>query len=207
MTEQMIEELTILSSIEMGHAIDYFYGKENEYGGFFSSNYTDSNGMSLFYYNKQDVNNTVNNEIDALFQTAPYNTWSAAVQQKARDVVVNNLINNNLNHSNLTSDEQTLQRSVSTSISSSLRGAENEAASDVYGGISGNLLRGNYGHPDNYWVNTDGTINQTTEKECFAEYYGIIMTEDPRQTDGLNSINNHLPNSQDFMDQMFLEMS
>jgi len=208
---------------EIGHAIDYYYGMENGYGpkddpkrekgynGFFSSGYRDASGTGLSDWNKQDVGNAVNRQIDDLFKKPPYNGWSAEDLQRARDAVVNNLLNHNLDEGSLTSDELGIQDTVTSSLSLSLRGPDNESAADVYGGVTNNEVAGDYIHKPNktrgsYWLNPNGTVKTTTEHESFAEYYGRNMTREPQRTEGLRSIDANLPGSKAFMDEMLQMM-
>lgn len=93
-----------------------------------------------------------------------------------------------------------------------LAGETNEAASDVYGGVTNNALIGNYGHrPDsnttpeqfNYWYQS-GSATGLQEMELWAEFYSAQMTHDEA---ALASIRRHFPNAYEAMEKMANEMA
>ena len=93
-----------------------------------------------------------------------------------------------------------------------LAGEENEAASDVYGGITNNAIIGDYGHRKelnengsdyNYWYSGGKPTNKQTS-ELWAEFFAAKMTHDE---DALVSIKEHFPNAYDAMEKMAQEMA
>lgn len=93
-----------------------------------------------------------------------------------------------------------------------LAGEENEAASDVYGGITNNAIIGDYGHRKelnengsdyNYWYSGGKPTNKQTS-ELWAEFFAAKMTHD---VDALVSIKEHFPNAYDAMEKMAQEMA
>ena len=93
-----------------------------------------------------------------------------------------------------------------------LAGEVNEAASDVYGGVTNNAIIGGYGHrkePNEkgsdyqYWYSgRKPTNNQTSE--LWAEFFAAKMTHDEN---ALVSIKEHFPNAYDAMEKMAQEMA
>ena len=84
-----------------------------------------------------------------------------------------------------------------------LAGQENEAASDVYGGVTNNALLGTYGHRDkNYWYILGISTNSQTS-ELWAEFFAAQMTQDEV---ALESIKKHFPNAYDAMEAMARDM-
>ena len=84
-----------------------------------------------------------------------------------------------------------------------LAGQENEAASDVYGGVTNNALLGTYGHRDkNYWYILGISTNSQTS-ELWAEFFAAQMTHDEV---ALASIKEHFPNAYVAMEAMARDM-
>jgi len=191
---------------ECGHAIDYFYGLENG-SAWYSTSYTNGDGRTLSECNRLDVENNLNQAIDDFFANNPtYSQWSDDDKKSAHNAIVSNLMNYNLNKDNLTSDQLALQQELADQYSLNLRGADNESASDIYGGVTNMVLAGSWGNSPGYWVNSDGSVNRTTNKESFAEYYGRIITTEPQKSNGMDSIETYLPESRSCMDDMFDSM-
>lgn len=90
-----------------------------------------------------------------------------------------------------------------------LKGPLNEAASDVFGGVTNNAIIGDYGHckdPNdkkyNYWYNgTKPTGSQ--ESELWAEFFAAKMTNDET---ALESIKKHFPTAYKAMEEMAWKM-
>lgn len=85
-----------------------------------------------------------------------------------------------------------------------LKGNTNEAASDVYGGITNNAIHGNYGHTsEKYWYNENGATGAQA-RELWAEFYAAQMTQND---EALESIQRHFPKAYEAMENMAKEMS
>lgn len=198
---------------EIGHAIDYYYGQENGSSGFYSGSFVDSQGRTLSECNRIDVENSLSQSLSNLVITDPtFSQWSAQDQQRAMTAVLSNLMNYNLDFGTLTTDEQALQNALRAEYRTLLTGADNENASDVYGGITNNTIVSTYGHHgvevdgSTYWLNADNSVRRTTEKESFAEYYGRYMVADPEKTAGLTSTGTYLPESVICIEEMLASM-
>ena len=86
-----------------------------------------------------------------------------------------------------------------------LEGEVNEAASDVYGGVTNNALVGSYGHwRDDYWYDSQGRRTNYQSLELWAEFYAAQMTHDE---ESLMSIRRHFPNAYQAMEEMAKEMA
>lgn len=189
---------------ESGHAIDDF---EKAFGAK-STHYT-YNGKSLNDWVADDVRNHMSGYID---DTYPHLTDSQ------KQAIMRSL--------NLTDDAayayggdedldkvlKQYRREIVSHMSFELAGEENEAASDVYGGITNNAIIGSYGHTKEpnekgwhftYWyLFGKPTNNQTSE--LWAEFFAAKMTHDE---DALVSIKEHFPNAYDAMEKMAQEMA
>lgn len=67
------------------------------------------------------------------------------------------------------------------------KSAQYEAVSDVYGGVSHNALRTNYGHENDYWNNKNNA-----GMELWAEFYSYNMARD---TENLAYLKEYFPES------------
>jgi hypothetical protein len=193
---------------EVGHAIDWYYGKEqgsSHYSGTFTIN-----GKTLMDTNYDDVRANLTVTAQSLLANNAFASLTPDQRSAIAINVVNNLMAQNRNFGNLTADEQALQDSLVRKYETPFMKADNESASDIYGGVTNRTVPGSrntWGHNDPitdqyYWFDQQGQPNQGTNVECFAEYFGRIMVDDPQSTDGLNSISTYLPNSRTFLDQM-----
>lgn len=93
-----------------------------------------------------------------------------------------------------------------------LGGDVNEAASDVFGGVTNDALTGKWGHypkpgtnPDDYsyWYR-DGKATGAQESELWAEFFAAQMTQDQA---ALESIRAHFPNAYKALEAMAAEMA
>ena len=86
-----------------------------------------------------------------------------------------------------------------------LDGYDNEAASDVYGGMTNNFIYGYYTHPegDGYWYDENGQATNYQALELWAEYYSACATGDEA---ALRSIEERFPEAKQFLDEMARSM-
>ncbi|MDC7292341.1 hypothetical protein NXH67_02260 [Butyrivibrio sp. DSM 10294] len=70
---------------------------------------------------------------------------------------------------------------------------EMESVSDVYGGVTGNVFRNNYGHSDDYWKNT-----QNPGRELWAEFYAYNMARDDQ---ALANLKEYFPESYKILEE------
>ena len=116
--------------------------------------------------------------------------------------------------STLTRAEKSILESVQAYYHRSMGGAVNEACSDVYGGVTNNIIIGGYGHyPDKsknetdetyrYWYNEQGEATYAQSRELWAEFYSYKVTGN---RDALISFKEHFPNAYEFLEEMAASM-
>jgi hypothetical protein len=192
----------------MGHAIDYYAGIEKGTGGFYSDTFT-TNGSTLADYNKTDVLNSLNLSIDDILRTDEYAELSAAEREKIKEIIIDHLTDPTSKNSDLSKREQEVLNKLIVHYADEFDGPDPESASDVFGGVTNLKITGDYGHfgknsnGDTYWFESNGDVIREPNKESFAEYYGRIMVDGEPHTDGIESIENNLPQSKQHMDEMF----
>lgn len=189
---------------EMGHAIDYYYGKENGYGGFITDSFK-YNGKTIADLNFEDAKNALSTEIQEELKKEHYNKLSEEEKENIKNNIINNVFNRNESFNSLTNLEQTIQINAVNQVNSNLKTADNNGASDVYGGLTGNTMVGDYSHGESYWYE-DGKVNRLTNKECFANYFASHIVSEPNQTHRKEGYITNLPESSIGMDNIFIEM-
>lgn len=187
---------------ESGHAIDDFEKTAGDITGKF-----EYNGKSLNECITEDVRNYVDNHIDNNYPE---------LTEKQKDEIMRSL---NLtddatygyegNETGLDKKLQAYRNEIVDYMSEDLRGEVNEAASDVYGGVTNNAIVGSYGHRSDsndstytYWY-TNGNPTGAQESELWAEFFAAKMTNDQK---ALESIREHFPNAYKAMEAMAIEM-
>jgi hypothetical protein len=179
--------------------------------GFYSDTFS-IGGSTLAEMNRSDVRDGLTATAQRLIgSNAAFTSLTQAQRETAVRNVVDNLMLQDRDFANLSPDEQALQANLRSEYRTTiLAGAPNEAASDIYGGVTNNVVSGSWGHTPptstNYWFDQNLNPVRETNKECFAEYFGRVMTNDPEKTDGLNSMTALLPGSKAFLDQMLTGM-
>ena len=82
---------------------------------------------------------------------------------------------------------------------------KNSSASDVYGGVTNNVLNGGAGHyGDYYWYGLFKGSTGNQENELWAEFFAAKMTHDEVE---LRSIRRHFPNAYRAMEEMAQQMA
>ena len=176
---------------ECGHAIDFNTG-ENQY---FSLSYINDEGKTLqddIYYDVSDnVTKVVNNY---------------ASGQTSEHIIDYILGADNSKINDLTDTEKAILSDVQDYYGNAFCGAVNEAASDVYGGVTNNIIYStdNYGHTkQNYWYkNGMATGNQSAE--LWAEYYSYSITG---KEDALNSLEDNYTEAGAFLNDLATAMT
>ena len=85
-----------------------------------------------------------------------------------------------------------------------LDGGINSCASDVYGGVTGNNVRGGWGHDTEYWDETELYWQHKPSKEFFAQAFSDNVT----QYDGrVDSIKENLPKAYDRFEEIVREVA
>ncbi|MBC2019811.1 hypothetical protein HCA81_02055 [Listeria booriae] len=198
---------------EMGHAIDYYYGKENGISSSYSSIFK-TNGKTLTDYNYVDVEINIRNSLGTLLNSEVYNGLSETGKKQMIDNISKNLLMQDRNFDNLTNDEQNLQVNLQDYyykrdggvVSGKFAGDEAEGPSDVYGGVTDRAIQGKWGHSDGYWFDSNGKLVTNPNKECFAEFFGRTMIDGEAKEAGLESIGTYLPESKEHMEAMLDSM-
>lgn len=200
---------------EIGHAIDYYYGvdnRENSLDGikevfgnysYFSDNF-EVDGKSLNDHIYQDTENNFRTELKKELQSQEYNHLSIEEKKEMTDNVTENLMNQNRNHKSLTESEKTLQAYLENMYELKLEGPDHNTASDIYSGVTNKTIEGSYSHEKDYWFNYFGKRIREPNREAFAEYYGRIMVaSDMERDEGLESIEEFLPEARQHMNKIF----
>ena len=183
---------------ESGHAIDDFEQNESRYK---SPQYM-YKGKSLNDWVTEDVTNYVSNFIDESFP-------KLTADQKEQIMRSMNLTSDaTFKYEGDTSDLDPALIGYRNNIvyrlnNLDLAGQENEAASDVFGGVTNNAIIGGWGHYDEtYWYKNGKTTNNQPV-ELWAEFYAAQMTHDEVS---LKSIEDHFPNAYKAMEAMARDM-
>ena len=191
---------------ESGHALDdYEKGQDLMSRSYFH------NGISLQDYIVDDVRDYVSNYIDE--------NYAGKLTQEQKNQLMKSM--------NLTDDAsfayegstaglptalEDYRAEIVAGISNNLTGHDNNAASDVYGGVTNNVFMGSYGHfkDENasgdsytYWYQ-NGKATRSQSSELFAEFFAAQMTRDEVS---LANIRKHFPQAYEAMEAMVREMA
>lgn len=191
---------------EIGHAIDYNAGRDYGFDGFFTDYYK-INGKSLNDHIYQDARTDIALSIHLFLRSGEYRHLTLEERSQIRSNVLENILKQNKNFNKLTKLEKEIFKEIRYQYWLKLKGPENEAASDVYGGVTNNVITGQYNHNSSYWFDGKKRI-QEPNKEAFAEYFGRIMLQEGKiKEEGIKSIEKYLSNSKEFMDALFPEIA
>ncbi|MDR1798442.1 MAG: hypothetical protein LBR19_00940 [Bifidobacteriaceae bacterium] len=136
---------------ETGHGVDDL---EDPTGGFLTRTYTNDQGQTLHDTLVADVRADLTDTVQD-FSNDP------AQQTRVVDAIINH------DTANLAAADQTVLTALQTEYAHQLR--NHNVASDIYGGITDNVIRANWGHDDpNYWYDTQGNSTGRQELEFFA---------------------------------------
>ena len=202
---------------EIAHAFDYYYGQDNrnvfqgiyedvkeQFGNstFFTDRYK-IDGRTLTDQMYGDAENNFRKELAKELESTEYEVLNSDKKQKMIDNVTRNLMEQNELAFTLSSEELELQKEIERIYRYDLlEDAEHNTASDVYGGVTNNTVRGRFWHED-YWFNDYGSRIKEPNREGFAEYFGRIIADDGIEKPGIQSINRYLPSSKKHMDEIF----
>lgn len=112
----------------------------------------------------------------------------------------------------LSAQEMAIYNRVVNYYNRDLRGEVNEAACDVYGGVTNlKIGKNGYGHRpedgdiDNYhyWYDSNGNATGAQSRELWAEYFSYCMTGDE---EALNSLREHFPEASKILDAIAKQM-
>src|SRR5699024_10296110 len=202
---------------EIAHAFDYYYGQDNrnvfhaiyedvkkQFGNstFFTDRYK-IDGRTLTDQMYGDAENNFRKELAKELESTEYEVLNSDKKQKMIDNVTRNLMEQNELAFTLSSEELELQKEIERIYRYDLlEDAEHNTASDVYGGVTNNTVRGRFWHED-YWFNDYGSRIKEPNREGFAEFFGRIIADDGIEKPGIQSINRYLPSSKKHMDEIF----
>lgn len=177
---------------ESGHAIDNILGGERNYSESYR-NEADQTLMDVIYLD-------VKNDVTAAVKD---NTFLDETDQQA---LVNYIMGaGSVDISTLSPEAQSALGDIQKYYYHHLYGAVNEAPSDVYGGITNNIIVGQYGHSsENYWYGTNGKPTGAQCRELWAEYYSYCMTGN---TVAMERIRTQFPQASQFLDEMAASMA
>lgn len=172
---------------ESGHALDYNYLDD---GNFYSVTYRDENGNSL-----QDL---IYSDVRAdLEQVISQYTSDPASRQCLLDYILGagfadiHILNQ---------AERAVLVNIQNYYAREMAGPLNEACSDVYGGVTANIIHGSYGHWSAfYWYDGIGNATYAQSKELWAEYYSYRVTGNE---EALRNLRKHFPHAGAFLDRM-----
>lgn len=175
---------------ESGHAIDYNF---NDDGKYFTLTYHNKDGESLYDVLYMDVKNDIQKTIS-----------NYVVDETTKKYILDYIMSAG-NSGSLSGDENRVLQQVQSDYTKKFAGAINESPSDVYGGVTGNIIVGSYRHSEySYWYDTNGNSTYQQPKELWAEYYSYCAAGDK---DNLEALSRYFPNAKKFMDEMAWEMA
>ncbi|MDR1077076.1 MAG: hypothetical protein LBL55_00100 [Propionibacteriaceae bacterium] len=194
---------------EFGHGVDEH--ESNSPNKYMSSDY-EYNGVTLHDTLVQDVRDNIHKVASEIpFRLGPWTLFTTKVPADQAQHVTDALMNRT-GTSGLSNAEVKVYNRVVDYFSQELRSADAEVASDLYGGVTGNVIHGGYGHWDGdgdgandalYWYNSsDNSWKDTQQLEFFAGYFSQQITQDP----GLKITQRLLPSSSALLDQMAADM-
>ena len=181
---------------ESAHAIDFNLGKN---GIPYSLSYRNQAGESLQDMIYKDVRNDISASV------RKYVTEEESVT-RITNYIMSPQKTTKYKES-LLPIEQLVLENVQQNYHISLTGPQNEAASDIYGGVTNNFTlgdRGAYGHTgDNYWYTASGQPTGAQSTELFAEYFSYAMSGDEG---AMRSLRERFPSASRFLDEMVASM-
>ena len=177
---------------ESGHALDYNFYND---GNFYSLTYRNSEGQSLMDVIYEDVRNDIRKTI------ARY-TKDKNTQEDLLNYIMGA---GSIDVNTLSKKEKQLLQYIQAYYKKDMHGAQNESCSDVYGGVTNNIISGEYGHwSDSYWYDRKGNPTGSQATELWAEYYSYCMTDNE---EALENLREHFPNAAKFLDEMAESMA
>ncbi|HJC37695.1 MAG TPA: hypothetical protein H9757_01310 [Candidatus Mediterraneibacter faecigallinarum] len=177
---------------ESGHALDYNFYND---GNFYSLTYRNSEGQSLMDVIYEDVRNDIRKTI------ARY-TKDKNTQEDLLNYIMGA---GSIDVNKLSKKEKQLLQYIQAYYKKDMHGAQNESCSDVYGGVTNNIISGEYGHwSDSYWYDRKGNPTGSQATELWAEYYSYCMTDNE---EALENLREHFPNAAKFLDEMAESMA
>lgn len=201
---------------ECGHAIDYNIDGET----FFSNTYKDGSNYDMiagdvYAHIEGEIEDHINNKVASGVSNAA--SYEACSVEKIIDC-----IKNGGNKSELSFYEATVYKEVKKNMKADLSSASANhqyedsvgtlqgtkyaaGISDVYGGITGNVILGDRRHPDvDYWYNaTTGESTGAQEKELWAHYFSFEITGDK---EAMEAMNQYFPETMKQYDNMANDM-
>ncbi len=193
---------------ELGHAIDYNVGVDRGEDWFFSESHVWNNG-TLSDHMFKDVRSRIQTEVAKEMDQSKYNDLSIIERAFMMNNIMEKVIYTGPSDVELTNAEEEIFDTVTSKLSTELRPDEDHAASDVFGGVTLNEIKGKWAHHDlEYWVDENEERIRGPNREGFANYFGTMMLEDGNfKETKLNSFEEHLSISKEHMDEIIKEMA
>lgn len=202
---------------ETGHAIDYQAGE----GAYFSISYQQGTNNETICL---DVYTVIGDRVDSVSTQ-----MNIQLTEEMKENILNSIRNQDV--ASLSATEKRIYQEVEKQLKKELSSVSstafiqdpntgkqagvmiNSGISDVYGGVTNNLIVGNRGHWSQdsqgrytYWYIPDTNPPETThnqEVEMWAHYFSYTMTGN---TEAINSMNVYLPATMEQYDQMLKDM-
>ena len=193
---------------ENGHAIDDF-----EYPN------TTARIAQQYVYNGKRLHDIIAEDVTNYVGNYVCQTYNLTTEDDAYKQIMNSLNLGNgatYQYSGTSIADQRLndiREDIIEHMAADLSGDSNATASDIYGGVTNNAIRGNYGHFKDeseagsdytYWYYKSGTATGQRTTELWAEFFAAQMTRDSKD---LKSIEDHFPNAYKAMKDMAEEMA
>ena len=177
---------------ESGHAIDYNHIDD---GKFYSITYRNEDGESLQELIYKDVRNDVE-------KTVSLYTSDEEMQRNITDHIMDA---GKGDVPELSKTEKKLLENVQMYYNKDLKGTSNEAGSDIYGGVTNNIIHGSYGHwSESYWYDKNGNATYAQSRELWAEYYSYSIT---KNEEAMENLKEHFPNAGEMLDEIAGDMA
>ena len=198
---------------ECGHATDYQYSEKDK--GYFCVEYQ-TNSASLYL-----VKMATGEEYITLQDAIYYDVYNNITQKIKNMGIMDEIRIENIldtfqyggNVSELTGPDRYIREKVLEEYKLELVGEGNNAAGDVYGGVTNLVISGDgiYGHfPDDndissyrYWYYKDGKQTMNQSKELWAHYFACNMTGDKEAQE---SIRQYFPEASKVLDEIVIYM-
>ena len=175
---------------EYGHAIDSLCPDKQGYNSV--------NNGELKEKIREDIEDTIRKTINAIVVKYKYRLSSKNIH---------NIVSNIMGYSNMPELDDKLKYFRDKTVEDINKRLKNggppyNAISDVYGGMTNNVLLGEIGHEKDYWYDRNGNDFNCQPSELWAEYYSCCIRNSP----GKGAIRDYFPKSTKIMDQMALDM-
>lgn len=163
---------------EVGHAIDDLSQKDNKFLFFTTkvkNTSVDGAGVTVFESAENDVKENIKNSVNEYVEKKGYR-----LSNTNRNAVVKALMTPNFSGFPANSTEKKVYDAIISAYTADFTANVTESTvyngiSDIYGGYTDNKLKGTYGHPDYYWIDSGGKFDGSQGEELFAHIFARYM--------------------------------